>query len=615
MNTLFIKDFRFGLDTRKSELTQKPGSLEVLNNGFINQGGEIENRKAFVRTARIAGSFGLQATAAGLYTFGSDDLSGSHPVNIGTVGIPIYVNFQRLRHPAVLFDVAGYNNTLHDMSAVTFSTQFRGKAVVAARFDDGNVFVYYDGELIRDFTDGLLMAHLNTNTKIATEIKNMINRAGRYTATSVSNVVTITGPLGSVYDISAVKNGEESVDITALVGSTPTAPAPANPATGSFRITGGSAAAGTNKITKVEVQSVLVRPTTHRARVNATSIATLTLPSGHGITAGMILDVFGIPGYNVVGATVLTAGATTITYTNAGLDEATTADSTGSVRAGTPFDILGAAVDWETSNEYTASKVALQINTNTTNPEYTAVATDNLVTIKAAASAGDTPNGYEVKVTTAGNVCIGDAVFRFIGTGMTINSFNVDGADILTASSFVFPGTYLTINNLVAAIAADINSGTTTGLAHGIVAYNSGPLLSISRQVTSSKDAPLDVYVVIASGFVPGSGVTYIDGGIVSIPTLGVTVKPRKVAPKGGYPFNLPYGYEFEADVNGGTAPYTYTWLLAMPTDGAFAKGNLTEEVSYGRTDHTNEPITATVTVTDSLGSVATSPVITVYSS
>src|SRR6478609_6284194 len=153
MNSLFIRDFRFGLDTRKSELTQRPGTLEELTNGFINQGGEIENREAFVRTARVAGSFGLQETSAGLYTFGSTDLSASHPLNIGTGPIPIYVSFQRLQHPAVTFGTV-YNGALHAMTAVTFSTQFRGKAVVVATFADTKTFLYYDGGIVRDCVDG-----------------------------------------------------------------------------------------------------------------------------------------------------------------------------------------------------------------------------------------------------------------------------------------------------------------------------------------------------------------------------------------------------------------------------------------------------------------------------
>lgn len=258
MSSLFLKDFRFGLDTRRMELTQRPGTLEVLTNGFVNQGGEVENRKAFVRTARVADTFGLQPTSSGLYTFGSKDKSANHPLNIGTGGKPIYVNFQRLLHPAVIFNAALYDAAKHDMTAVTFSEQFRGKAVVAARFTDGNTFAYYDGTLMRDFTDGLLMAHLSTNTLLADEIEDMVDRTSDYTAAKASATnVTVTGPLGEVFAVSVSKDTALGTLVAAKI-SDPTGPTEAQIAVGSFRVISGSSSAGTNKITQVEVNNVVV---------------------------------------------------------------------------------------------------------------------------------------------------------------------------------------------------------------------------------------------------------------------------------------------------------------------------------------------------------------------
>lgn len=632
MSYLVLDGFPKGLDVRRFSLAPQPGSLVELSNGHLTNGGEIEKRKAFPLYANVAitetgaeltagvRTFGMQETAVGLTVFGSALAFGTSPTLSQPVlasAMPTGITYQQLKHPAVV-DGVTYDKTKHAMTAVTGSCVYGGLIFAVAIFEDDNVFCYYDGALVRDMTDGLVMAHLDTNTKIATAIKEMVNRSTTstgYSATSSGANVTITGPLGSVYQISTRVTTSASGVLTATINNTPTAPASANPATGSFRITGGSAAAGTNKITKVEVQSVIVRQTVSRART--ANVATLDVGASHGITGGMLIDVFGIPGYNVVGATVLSVGATTVLYANAGANEGTTADATGSVRAGTPITITNGAVDWTTNNSVTASDVAASINAAITSPEYTATATDNVVTIQAATSQGDTPNGFEVKVTTAGNVCVGDAVFRFIGTGMSILSFNIDGADVMTSAFLEFPATYTTINAFVAAIAADIRTGSAT---HGYTAFASGPLLSVSRVATSSKDAPLDVFVILAGAGgagdpIPGSGVTHIDGGIASLPALGVTVKPRKKAPTGSFaPGSLPYGYEFEADINGGIAPYTYVWLLVMPTDGSFAKGNLTSEVSFGRTDHFNEAITATVTVTDSLGSVTTSPAVVVYS-
>lgn len=191
MNSLFIKDFRFGLDTRKSELTQRPGTLEVLQNGYINQGGEIQNRKAFVRTARIAGTFGLQSTSNGLYTFGSKDLAASHPVNIGTVWIPIYVNYQRLYHPAVLYSALLYDAAKHDMTQVIFSSEFRGKAFVIAKFADGTRYCYYDGTLLNDSVAGKVLAYLaGDNRRIADHMKSQVDALSNYSATRVGPYTT-----------------------------------------------------------------------------------------------------------------------------------------------------------------------------------------------------------------------------------------------------------------------------------------------------------------------------------------------------------------------------------------------------------------------------------------
>ena len=629
MSYLVLDGFPKGLDVRRFSLAPQPGSLVELSNGHLTNGGEIEKRKAFVLYANVAiaetgaqltagvRTFGMQETGVGLTVFGSALVFGasvtlSQPVLASAM--PTGVTYQQLKHLAVI-DGVTYDKTKHAMTAVTGSSVYGGLIFAVATFADGNVFCYYDGAIVRDLTDGLIMSHLDTNTKIATAIKEMVNRSPDYTATSSGANVTITGPLGAVYQIATSTVSAAGV-LTATINNTPTTPASANPATGSFRITGGSAAAGTNKVSKVEVQSVIVRQTTDRARVNATSIATLSVGTSHGITAGMLVDVFGIPGYNVIGATVLGAPnaptATSFSYTNAGADEATTADATGSVRAGTPITITNGAVDWVTNNSVTASDVAASINAATTSPEYTATATDNLVTIQAASSQGDTPNGFEVKVTTAGNVCVGDGVFQFIGTGMTVDSFHVDGANILS-TTFAFPAGWSTINALVAAIAADIRSGSST---HGYTACPSGPLLSISRVATSSKDTPLDVFVKL-SAVVAGSGVTHIGGGIASLPALGVTVKPTLVSESFIQASTVitKIGFSFEADINGGVAPYTYTWLLSMPDDAFAEKTGLNSVVSKILTRNTGRhfPIIATVTVTDSLGSVTTSPVVTVY--
>src|ERR1035437_9362481 len=70
---LTYSNYRYGLDARRSELTSMPGTMKRLVNCHVNQGAEIEKRKAFVPTTipLPANTFGLEAGSSGLVTFGS----------------------------------------------------------------------------------------------------------------------------------------------------------------------------------------------------------------------------------------------------------------------------------------------------------------------------------------------------------------------------------------------------------------------------------------------------------------------------------------------------------------------------------------------------------------
>lgn len=72
MEHITIQNFKYGLDSRKSELTSQPGTLVKCENAHINQGGEVEKRKGFVLQGTLpVGCFGLQETNNGIFTFGS----------------------------------------------------------------------------------------------------------------------------------------------------------------------------------------------------------------------------------------------------------------------------------------------------------------------------------------------------------------------------------------------------------------------------------------------------------------------------------------------------------------------------------------------------------------
>lgn len=73
-------------------------------------------------------------------------------------------------------------------------------------------------------------------------------------------------------------------------------------------------------------------------------------------------------------------------------------------------EVLGASVDWASSNATTATLLATQINAfaASTTPQYTASASGSVVTIKAVAGSGSTPNGYVVATTNGGTVTTGN---------------------------------------------------------------------------------------------------------------------------------------------------------------------------------------------------------------
>ena len=246
---LIVESFKYGVDTRRSVLTSVPGTLASLVNGHITQGGAIEKRKAFVKLTRSGGgnslpsnTFGLQRTATGLLVFGSQDHSGST--------FPTGVSYQRLQHP----------DLSTAMSAVIHSDLFNGSAWVIAAFADGRRFGYYNGTLVYDITNGQVLPHLSTNTLLATELKAEFDRQAGYTTSQPGGATTVdvAAPVGLDYTATIVSSVAGSGTLTSASVSASTTPVTAVAAIGRFRVMGGSASAGTNKVSSVKVNNVTV---------------------------------------------------------------------------------------------------------------------------------------------------------------------------------------------------------------------------------------------------------------------------------------------------------------------------------------------------------------------
>lgn len=528
MKYLLLDGFPRGLDARKFNLSAPPGTLVELHNGHLTNGGEIEKRKAFVSYAVVtttetgaqatAGvrTFGMQETGVGLTVFGSALPYGTSPTlsqPVLAAAMPTGVTYQQLKHPAVT-DGVTYDKTKHAMTGVSASCVYGGRIAALATFADGTAFGYYDGALIRDFTDGLRMAHLDTTVKLATALTEMVNRSDDYTAVQLANPndhkVNITGQPAVVYDLSP-NTDSPAGSISASKSSDPTEATDGAQAVAGFTVVAGNS--GTVTVA-----------TTQRARTS--NVATLTIGS-HNLIAGTRVTVTGLggTGYNAASVILTTVAATTISYANTGSDEGTTADTGGTVAIHSQVvkvevngvTITNGAVDWTTSNEVTAAAVAASINTATSSPEYTATASGSGVELRAALAVGDTPNNYEVKVTTAGRVCAGRAAFQvlttvaFTSAQCYINGINIGGTVNWTTSA----------SATATAIAAAINAGTNLGATpHGYTAVANGAVLTICKAVTSSSDTPVPIYFVTS----PAGGIIEVDTGTGSLGGLEVTI-------------------------------------------------------------------------------------------
>lgn len=205
MKQVTIPSWKFGLDSRKEDLTGLSGTLQRLEDCFVNSGGEIEKRKGFFNLEVLnfydslnhLSCFGLESTLDGLVVFGHAAPYGATPLNSEPTLLtqPQQVVYQQLRHPALINDVTEvYVKTRHRITSILFSISYKGKAFVAAVFADGNRFLYYDGTLIQHSANGLVMTGRVGLDDIANDLVRQV-QAIEWTASanSAGDAVKITG--------------------------------------------------------------------------------------------------------------------------------------------------------------------------------------------------------------------------------------------------------------------------------------------------------------------------------------------------------------------------------------------------------------------------------------
>lgn len=292
------------------------------------------------------------------------------------------------------------------------------------------------------------------------------------------------------------------------------------------------------------VAAALAAAINNSVAVNATaSTNVVTITSA---TAGTAFTIAQSTVNNGVSPLAETLASTTVTITggtaSAGVNKVSSITING-------VNVMSAAVDWATSHTATATAVKNNINAHTSSPDYTATSSGAVITIKAVAGTGATPNGYALAVNVGGNVTATNtgamtggvtqvdpetitlvqtqanvaAVTEVLAsstvtiTGGTSNpgtnkmsSITVDGVDIQGAAV-----DWVTSNTATAtAIAAQINSYTSSP---NYTATSSGPVITIKAVAGSGAGPNGFVVVTNEAGDVTSTHDASMAGGVTAV--------------------------------------------------------------------------------------------------
>lgn len=240
MGSLFISDFKYGMDRRRQKVAGVPGTLWLGKNALINRGGDIETPKAFVPMYSLSAgqTFGLASVGGQIYVFGSIDPSAL------TTPIPNGVQYQRL------VSAHGAGDAMVQVLDVQAAD---GKLYVIAKYASGNIYHFYGGTRVTDW-DALATTNGNA-AALAVYLADVVNADANVAAIASGPTITVTANVpGTAFAISKSVVGAGTIHLATVQPNV--VAVPETVATGDVTITGGSALNGVNRVNDVMVNGV-----------------------------------------------------------------------------------------------------------------------------------------------------------------------------------------------------------------------------------------------------------------------------------------------------------------------------------------------------------------------
>lgn len=194
MATFLIPSFKYGLDTRREQLSSMVGTLVTLQNGYVNEGGDVMKRGKFsdlddynvvdTTYAQVSLYPGVFVDTT-FYVFGSALAFGTTPTQsqpvLASALSQIYLTavYQQLKHPTLVNDTSiSYDNTKHRMTKLVFADVYNGKTLVVAEYADGYQFLFYDGTIVQQSANGMVLDGRTTVADLSDDLKRQLDAIG-----------------------------------------------------------------------------------------------------------------------------------------------------------------------------------------------------------------------------------------------------------------------------------------------------------------------------------------------------------------------------------------------------------------------------------------------------